>query len=307
MTVTVRPVGLAQGLVRAALTAFKRPGPGAQLAPIHLGLDPVVIDPDHLARYARVCGFETGPAAPITYAQLLTFPLVTHFMTSTACPWPAMGTVHLANDITQFQAIRAGDSVRIGLQTGVCESHDKGQVFHLDLSVSRAETGQRLWQARQTLLRVGVHQPLGPAWIDDLAHHSEAVAPAWQSMGAFDAPTDIGRRYAAVSMDYNPIHLWPLTARLLGFRRHIAHGLWVQARALALWRPDGVTQPARLQASFKRPLFLPARATLWSAPGDAARSTGTTAADRPAMLFEARDAAGQVPHWRAQLTLFPQP
>ena len=44
---------------------------------------------------------------------------------------------------------------------------------------------------------------------------------------------DIGRRYGAVSGDRNPIHLYPLTARLFGFRRAIAHGMWTKARCLA--------------------------------------------------------------------------
>ena len=44
---------------------------------------------------------------------------------------------------------------------------------------------------------------------------------------------DLGRRYAAVSGDFNPIHLSPATSRLFGFRRPIIHGMWTHARALA--------------------------------------------------------------------------
>ena len=41
--------------------------------------------------------------------------------------------------------------------------------------------------------------------------------PQWRLSG------DLGRRYAAVSGDHNPIHLYPLTAKALGFPRQIAH------------------------------------------------------------------------------------
>jgi len=71
-------------------------------------------------------------------------------------------------------------------------------------------------------------------------------------------PADIGRRYAEVSGDRNPIHLHPLTARLLGFRRAIAHGMWTKARCLAALEgrlPDAYTVDVR----FKLPVFLPAR------------------------------------------------
>jgi acyl dehydratase len=46
-------------------------------------------------------------------------------------------------------------------------------------------------------------------------------------------PADAGRRYAPLSGDWNPIHLNALAARLFGFRRAIAHGMWVKARCLA--------------------------------------------------------------------------
>ncbi|MEN0128492.1 MAG: MaoC/PaaZ C-terminal domain-containing protein, partial [Brevundimonas sp.] len=58
----------------------------------------------------------------------------------------------------------------------------------------------------------------------------------------FEAPTptgrwhlgrDIGRQYASVSGDRNPIHLSALSAKALGFPRAIAHGMYTAARGLA--------------------------------------------------------------------------
>ena len=70
------------------------------------------------------------------------------------------------------------------------------------------------------------------------------------------AARDLGRRYAAVSGDHNPIHLYPLTARALGFRRQIAHGMWTKARSIAAIEnrlPDVVT----VAVAFRKPVFLP--------------------------------------------------
>ncbi len=69
-------------------------------------------------------------------------------------------------------------------------------------------------------------------------------------------PADIGRRYAAVSGDRNPIHLSKLTARLFGFPRAIAHGMWLAARTLAVLEgrlPDAGT----VDVAFKAPVLLP--------------------------------------------------
>ena len=73
-------------------------------------------------------------------------------------------------------------------------------------------------------------------------------------------PGDLGRKYAAVSGDHNPIHLYPLTARALGFKRQIAHGMWTKARAVAALDnrlPDTVT----VAVGFKKPIFLPGTVT----------------------------------------------
>ncbi|MBM3386101.1 MAG: acyl dehydratase [Betaproteobacteria bacterium] len=276
-------------LARALATSTKRPGPVRALTPVSLALPRVVLDAQHIARYAAVCGLAPAAQVPLTYPQMLTFELVMHHLTSEACPWPAMGTVHLANAITQHAPLAAGDAVRVELQTGELLAHEKGQAFTLHLRVLREDDGVCAWQATQTLLRVGVPSPVGPPLGADV-HDGQALA----RLGGFDAPADIGRRYAAVSGDYNPIHLWPVTARLLGFRRAIAHGLWTQARALALLLPDGVCPQATLRTVFKRPLLLPAQATVWQA-----------GLPDKAQLFEVRDAAGQMPHLRARLIPHP--
>jgi len=289
MSETVHPAGTLLSLGRALTTSFKRPGPVETLSPVSLVLPRVVLDAQQIARYAEVCGFERASDAnqvPLTYPQMLTFPLVMHYMTSPACPWPAMGTVHLANAITQHAPLAAGDAVRVELQTGELLAHEKGQVFTLALRILSEASGECVWQASQTLLRMGVRAPIGRPFEAELGPDL-----ALTRHGQLDAPADTGRRYAPVSGDFNPIHLWPFTARLLGFRRAIAHGLWTQARALALLQPDGVLPQASLQTVFKRPLLLPAQATLWQA-----------AASTHEQLFEVRDAAGQVPHLRARLT-----
>jgi acyl dehydratase len=79
---------------------------------------------------------------------------------------------------------------------------------------------------------------------------SGPVASRWA------VPADIGRRYAALSGDRNPIHLYPLTARLFGFRRAIAHGMWVKARTLSVL--EGRLPTAFVaDVAFKTPVFLP--------------------------------------------------
>ena len=75
---------------------------------------------------------------------------------------------------------------------------------------------------------------------------------------------DLGRRYAGVSGDRNPIHMHSLTAKPLGFPGAIAHGMWTKARCLAALDsrlPDAFAVDVR----FRKPILLPARVEFASA------------------------------------------
>lgn len=273
---------LAATFFRALGTGAKRPGKVDALQPVELVLPRVELNAQHIGQYSALCGFKVGQGVPLIYPQLLTFPLVTAYICSDACPWPAMGTVHLANRIEQHSALHAGDVVRVEMATGQLFAHEKGQVFTLDLRILRGD--ERVWSATQSLLRVGVKEASGPAYT------SQIVADTPLSCQTeFSASADMGRRYGAISGDRNPIHLTSLTAKLFGFQRAIAHGMWTQARALSCLLPQQPLQAARLDVEFKTPLYLPGRATLWSARSE----TGA--------LFEVRDAKGAKPHLRGEL------
>ncbi len=274
---------LAATFFRALGTGAKQPGLIKSLPKVELVLPEVVLDAEHIARYAALCGFKPSDGVPLIYPQLLTFPLVTAYVSSADCPWPAMGTVHLTNAIDQHQPLHADDRVRVELEAGDLFAHDKGQVFTLKLRILREDT--LVWSATQSLLRVGVKQTSGAPYVSQIASDLPLSCQA-----EFAARADLGRRYGEVSGDRNPIHLSALSARLFGFKRAIAHGMWTNARALSFLLPTQQLKQATLNVEFKTPLFLPGRATLW------------TTRSPDGALFEVRDAKGQRPHVRGQLS-----
>lgn len=274
---------LAASFFRALGTGAKRPGLVKTLPPAELVLPRVQLNAQHIGQYSALCGFHVGQGVPLIYPQLLTFPLVTAYMCSDACPWPAMGTVHLANTIEQHKPLFADDVVRVEMGTGSLFAHEKGQGFTLDLRILRGD--ELVWSATQSLLRVGVKETSGAGYTSQI----QVDAPL-SCQTEYSASADIGRRYGAVSGDRNPIHMSALSARLFGFKRAIAHGMWTNARALSCLLPAKPVEQARLAVEFKTPLYLPGRASLWSA-----RSSNGA-------LFEVRDAKGQRPHLRGQFS-----
>ncbi len=81
----------------------------------------------------------------------------------------------------------------------------------------------------------------------------------------------MGRRYAAVAGDRNPIHQHALLARPFGFPRAIVHGTWTAARALAAFPELLPSRPRRIDVRFRAPVPLPStvEAIAWAREGGA--------------------------------------
>jgi len=261
----------------------RRPGPITALPELTYVRPKVMIEGRHVAAYSKVCGFTKAHGVPMLYPHLQAFPLAMRFMISRNFPWPTMGMVHLANRARQYQRIDVGDELRYEMDTGELQSHEKGQIVVLHARALRA--GELVWDSSWYLLRLAVRNPQGLPFESSLVDESPLSHQA-----DFYAAGGIGRRYGGVSGDINPIHMWALTAKMLGFRKAIAHGMWTKARALATLMPREPVEQAEATVEFKTPLFLPARASLW-----AAREEGNA-------LFEVRNAKGDKPHLRGRVT-----
>lgn len=206
----------------------------------------VPVDAGHVAAYARLCGFPRKDTLPLPYPHLLAFGLHMEIMTAGSFPFPAVGTVHLENSITQHRPIGLDEELQVTARPDHLRAHPKGQVF--DMLTTVHSRGELVWEETSTFLRRGRGSDDAPAG----SRFPEAPPHGitWQ------LPADLGRRYAAVSGDRNPIHLYPLTAKAFGFPRQIAHGMWTMARcvgALENRLPDAVT----VAVAFKKPVLLP--------------------------------------------------
>lgn len=220
---------------------------GSTLPEISLTRYDVPIDRDHVAAYSHVCGFGLKETVPLTYPHMLAFGLHMAIMTDAAFPFPAIGTVHLENSITQHRPIAASESLQVTARPQALRAHPKGRVFDIVTQVHSA--GELVWEETSTFLRRGRSEK----GAEDTGMQLETVPSSgieWRLAG------DLGRRYAAVSGDHNPIHLYGLTAKAFGFPRQIAHGMWSKARCVAMLEPR-MPDAVRVDVAFKKPILLP--------------------------------------------------
>ncbi|MEU0893222.1 MaoC/PaaZ C-terminal domain-containing protein [Streptomyces massasporeus] len=250
--VLTRSPSLAPLLARGALLSpFKRPGPDAEFPRTRLVLPGLRVDLARLSAYERVCGFPTGEdALPVTYPHVLGFPLVMRLMSGLGCPLPLLGLVHTSITVTRHARMPASGTYELSVQIEGLAPHRRGTEATVVTEVRGG--GGLVWESRSTYL--ARHRTQGPVAAPREAEARKPLPEAarWRLAG------DVGRRYGAASGDRNPIHLHPLTARLFGFPRAIAHGMWTVARCLAA---HGVPESCHLRAEFRAPVLLPGEVT----------------------------------------------
>lgn len=210
--------------------------------------------------------WKDSPLLPPTISAIWETALVLELLASDGLPFPKRGLVHLGGELVVVRPLRRDDRVRCRVELDGLEGHARGLVLQLRCR-SWSAAGQLAQENRTSLLVCGAEAPSGtPRGARSAAQErkgvGEPVEAAWREIAAWDLPARAGLTYARASGDFNPIHLWPWSARMFGFQRPILHGHCALAMvAHELVRATG-RETRRLQARFRAPLELPARVEL---------------------------------------------
>lgn len=225
----------------------------------------VTQDVARLAAYDRVCGFGVRDRVPATWLHVLAFPLQLHLLSADDSPFALAGLLHVTNTMTLHRPVTVSEAVTLAVSYGTPREHRRGVLLDL---VAEASVGDEVvWRGVSSYLVRGETLPgtvPGAGEVDlpvDFPH--VPTDNVWR------LPAGLGRAYAAVSGDANPIHLSPLAAKAFGFPRTIIHGMWTQARVLAAL-DNRLPDAHRIDARFTKPILLPSTVRF----GAAATPTG---------------------------------
>ncbi|RKO27410.1 hypothetical protein D7Z96_00260 [Pseudarthrobacter phenanthrenivorans] len=216
------------------------------------------VDVATLTAYQHLIGETASDVLPAGFIHALAFPLAMSVMNRDDFPLPLLGMIHLRNKVQQHAPLLFSDTLDVAAHVENLRGHRAGTQVDVVAAVRRSGTSELCWLGVSTYLAKGVFLPgidkpsPVPARPDFEAPDPTAV---WQ-LGV-----DTGRAYAAVSGDFNPIHLSVLSAKALGMRRSIAHGMYLAARALADVGPSRGDAFA-WEVDFDAPVFLPSRVAL---------------------------------------------
>lgn len=250
----------ATALIRPAQTALLSRKPSATLPPDRHRAENLTANQAKVAAFQRLLGRSRSPFLPSGYVHILTFPIAVSVLARPDFPLPLLGMIHLRNEVRHFRPIATDEPLSVTAWVENLLPHRSGTMCDVVVDVEAASV--RVWSGRSTYLAKGVRSSAARMQNGVLAapDHSPQDVPAYPTR-VWKLDSGIGRRYAAVSGDYNPIHLGVATSRLLGRKRPIAHGMYLASRMVAELGPDE-SVPFQWTVNFQGPVSLPSTVSL---------------------------------------------
>ncbi len=260
-----------RALAATARTTLVRGPARDRLPEVAYAAEGLQADPATLSAYQELLGEPGTDELPAGYVHVLTFPLAMALMVRPDFPLPVLGMVHVANRVEQHRPVHLGEELSARAHATSLRAHRRGTL--VDLVVAVRAGGETVWEGTSTYLAKGT-RPAGAAPEEPGATSPAEPEVTGDVVAVWSLGADTGRRYAEVSGDRNPIHVSRAGARVFGFPRPIAHGMYTAARALAQLRRlrgDAFTW----EVEFARPVLLPGRVALSvDLRGDAVRYAG---------------------------------
>ncbi len=226
-------------------------------------------DASRLAQYRQVCDLPDTGTLPLLYLHAMAMPLHMAILSHTRFPLRLLGLVHWSNQLESLRPIANGEAVDMHCTLDGIQTTERGQCFAIHTTLSTG--GTVAWRETSTFLSPLARSKSGKKPVAD------GSEPDWgPPIAQWAVAGNAGRRFAGPSGDWNPIHVSALTARLFGYPRAIAHGMFSAARCLALLQNDlPANAPVALDLRFKRPLLIPGKVALHMAQ-DATEDSGAT-------------------------------
>ncbi|MCL5051101.1 MAG: acyl dehydratase [Firmicutes bacterium] len=215
-------------------------------------------------------------AIPLTYFYLAAQRAHLAAMLDPNFPWPILGMVHVANKMQQHAPVNESKGFRL---TVTIEMPERAATKKRVRPLYRVEfyQGETLVVECLSTYQVGGGEP--PA----RGRRREMPAPdlnGFIDTGLWQLNSELGRQYATLSGDFNPIHLHPWLSRWFGFSRPIIHGMYSVARAQAKLEQELQQAVTVMDVVFRRPLILPAEAHFYYADQDGKFSVTDAKASR---------------------------
>ncbi|MCK5861691.1 MAG: hypothetical protein KAH38_04350 [Candidatus Hydrogenedentes bacterium] len=213
--------------------------------------------PEKIQAYREICGLDNDGNLPFLYPHILTSSMHIHLITNKQFPASAFGAVHARMHIIQRSPIP--ESQKLDLHCRIADARTLKAGLEVDVITTLHGEDKCLWESVSTYIFRG--RKFGkPGDAHPWAAFEELGDPTVEA--EWHVPANMGKRYAKITGDYNPIHVSRILAKAFGFRRDIVHGMWCLSRCLTHFSDFSYEQPVRSDSSFKGPIFMDSGCTM---------------------------------------------
>jgi acyl dehydratase len=248
------------------------------------------VNPAKLSEYRKACGFDEDGKLPLLYPHVLTSSMHISIIAHDDFPLSPFGAVHLRDHILQHRPINPDEVMDYSCR--LCGQRVAKGGLEFDISTLILIGEARVWESISTYMVRG--KKWGePGEAAPLAAMPALDNPAPEAEAHWHVPANMGKRYAKITGDYNPIHVSKVLAKLFGFKRDIIHGFQVAARCLTNLPDLPQAGKVRCDLIFKGPVFLDSDVTMKAECSETRRRFDLYCAknDRPSVIGEIRAAA----------------
>jgi hypothetical protein len=282
---------LAKALIHKPYIGPQKDLAGANMVMPQISCDRrIYLNAKHCNGYNALTKWQPALAAVVhpNYIQTLSLPLQLEMMVNKLFPFSPMGIVHLANQIIVKRLPSQSEAMDLTTYFGDIYFHKKGWLFEVitiaNSTCGKSSGGEQVkassfYLAREKHSDIDIKSKLqckqAPNWIIDACANNDIVSNVGYADGVYESKStneslnftnNIGRKYANISGDYNPIHLHAISAKLFGFKKAIVHGMFSKALVVS-----GVAQKHpfykgafEIDTVFKQAISLPAQTSLSS-------------------------------------------
>lgn len=177
---------------------------------------------------------------------LFPYALTTHLQFSIVnnpnFPFAPFGLIHKREKITCYQPLRRG---HWEADVKVIQYRQVERGYEIDIETVLKINGELAWRSLTTAFKK----------TKNTIKKSEWQAHDVHSPHRWVIPSGHGRKYGLISLNIDPIHMSSFTAKLMGHKSAIMHGMWTVARGLSEMSP--LKYPFTLDVEFVSPIYVP--------------------------------------------------
>ena len=216
------------------------------------------VDRRCLDTFLGLTGLGASGYLPLLFLQAVSFPMQMTILTHPMFPVPIWGALQIRNHLLQHRRIATGEM--LDLETRVAGQRFLEKGAEVDLYSTVRSGAEVVWESLNTFYYRGRVGPPGDA---------SPLARSPEEMGEVHArwrmPSGTGRRFGALTGDYNGIHLWSWYARIFGFKGAFLHPQLSLGLCMAHLAGREDPERQRLDAWLKGPVYYGAAVTLRAA------------------------------------------